>query len=103
MRNVNMYTPQELALEINSISWEAKQCDDMHENEKVRFLIACLEQLPNKHAIRLLMHVLEVQNLISDRGWTENENPFRDMDKFEYLETALKCYNTDESPYQPYK
>lgn len=89
------YTAQELAIEFYNIDWVSVQVDSQLENEKVMFLLSRLEKLPSKHAIRILLNVIEVISL--DARFIDNkDNPFRDMNKFLYLNKNLNNWPTDD-------
>jgi hypothetical protein len=91
--NLNKEELQSLCKSIMMINHEGVQCDDIHNCEYAHQLILKLDKMEHHDAIRLLMHIIEVQNLQYAGAKIEfdEENPFKDMDKFLYIDEVLKC------------
>ena len=76
---------QKIANKIMSIDHVGVQCDDMHKCEE-------------KHeAIRLLVHVIHVQQLQLANAKIEFDetNPFKDMVNFDHIDSYVSCNSPD--------
>ena len=89
-------TNQELAKELYNISWAKVQFDDVYENEKVAYLLSRIEKLSKEEGLRLLLHVLGVKSLALETDFNKENNPFSDMVNFNYMDTHVSCYPTDD-------
>ena len=88
-----------IAKNIMVIDHVAVQCDNIHDCEFKHQTILELDKLNKYEAIRLLMHVIHVQQLELAGAKIEydKENPFIGMNEFNYIsEYVHKC----NSPYQ---
>ena len=87
---------KELARKIMALNHVNIQCDDIHNCEEKHQAILSLDKLDRYEAIRLLMHVIHVQQL-ELAGATvilDPENPFRDMSKFEHIADYVHKFNS---------
>jgi hypothetical protein len=89
-------TNQELAKELYSISWAKVQFDDVYENEKVAYLLSRIEKLSKEEGLRLLLHVLAVKSLALETVFNKENNPFSDMVNFDYMETHVNEFPTND-------
>ena len=96
-------TAEELRVIANSImalNHVRIQCDDIHNCEEKHQAILSLDKLDKHEAIRLLVHVIHVQQL-QLAGATvilDPENPFQNMTNFEHIAEYVQRCN---SPTQP--
>ena len=75
-----------LAKELYKINWIAIQADSVEESEKLKWIIAQIEKLGMKPAIRFLLEVLEVTQILHGKPkMKEEDSPFKDMDDFQYI------------------
>lgn len=90
---------QKIANEIMNLDHFGIQCDDIHRCEIKHQLILKLDKMSNHTAIRLLMHVIHVQQLQLLEADIEydNNNPFKDMVNFEHIDVYV---NQNNSPNQ---
>ena len=67
------------------------QCDNIHKCEEKHQAILQLDKLDRYDAVRLLMHIIEVQNLqlVGAKIDYDYLNPFQDMVYFEGVETYV--------------
>lgn len=88
---------QEILKRLYSISWASVQVDDQLEGMKVTELVYDIEeQFSKQEAIRLLLYFIQVQGLIIQTDFSEEDNPFRGMEKFEHVKDVIKHYPTQE-------
>jgi hypothetical protein len=82
----------EIANMILSIDHVGVQVDDIHHCEHKHQTIMALDKLDKHEAIRLLMHVIHVQQLQLAGAAVKHDplNPFKDMVDFKYIHRYLK-------------
>jgi len=73
------------------------QGDDPMYCEHKHQAILQLDKMDKNDAIRLLVHIIHVQQLqiVDAEIKYTDDNPFRDMINFEHVEEALKCNSPD--------
>ena len=73
------------------------QCDNIHYCEEMHQTIRELDKMDKHEAIRLLMHVIHVQQLqlIGAKIDYDIENPFRDMVSFDYINDYVKNFSSN--------
>lgn len=88
-------SPKELCKKILTINHIGVQCDNIHDCEEMHQTIKLLDNMDKHDAIRLLMHVIHVQELqlIGADVKYDEENPFKDMVEFECMETYIKSFS----------
>jgi hypothetical protein len=88
---------QRIANMIMDIDHVGVQCDDIHKNEHMHQTILATDKLDKHEAIRLLFHVIQVQQLQLANAKIEfdEENPFNHMVNFKYIEYSISA----NSPY----
>ena len=88
---------RDIAVNILGIDHVASQCDDIHANEFKHQLILRLDKLDRFDAVRLLMRVIEVQQLsLANAEITLDEsNPFKDMGEFKHIGQVITSYSPD--------
>lgn len=74
---------QKLAIQICSLKWADIQTGSEMEGSFMEHLFDKLMAMEKEDAIRLLMEVIEAQNL--QRDYPESDSPFRDMCDFKYI------------------
>lgn len=79
-------------MDINHV---AVQCDDIHANEFLHQVILNLDKLDRYTSVRLLIHVIHVQQLQLANAEIryDNDNPFKNMTDFEYIDSVVKNYS----------
>ena len=84
---------QKIANMVMGINHVAVQCDDIHKCEEKHQAILALDKLDKHEAIRLLVHVIHVQQLklAGAKIELDPENPFKDMDDFEHIDSYINC------------
>jgi hypothetical protein len=89
---------QHIANTIMSIDHVGVECDNIFKCEEKHQAILTLDKLDKHDAIRLLMHVIHVQQLQLAGAKIEYDvfNPFIGMEKFEYIEDVLKCNSPNQ-------
>jgi hypothetical protein len=88
-------TNQEIAKALYEISWAKVQFDEVYENEKVAYLLSRIEKLSKEEGLRLILHVLSVKSLALETDFKKENNPFSDMVNFNYMDTHVNEYPTD--------
>lgn len=70
------------------------QCDDIHRCEEMHQTIRAIDKMDKHEAIRLLMHVIHVQQLqlVGAKIEYDAENPFKDMVDFKYITDNVKSF-----------
>ncbi len=96
MENKNLIEVENLkkiANMIMNIDHVGMQCDDIHKCEQEHQAILALDKLERHVAVRLLMHVIHVQQLQLACAKIEYDtnNPFKDMVNFDYIDSYIKC------------
>lgn len=86
---------KELAGKIMQINDMGIQCDNIHDCEFRHQIIREINKLDKYEAIRLLMHVLHVQNLSYAGANIEydKDNPFMNMADFAHVDSYVKGHN----------
>lgn len=87
---------KEIVNKVMALNHVGIQCDNIHNCEEKHQVILSLDKLDKHEAIRLLMHVIHVQQL-QLAGATvilDPENPFLDMSKFEYIAEYVQKSNS---------
>lgn len=84
---------QKIAIKIMGIDHVGVQCDDIHKCEQKHQAILAVDKLDKYEAIRLLVHVIHVQQLQLANAKIEfdAENPFKEMVNFLHIEEYVKC------------
>ena len=84
---------QKIANKIMGIDHVGVQCDDIHKCEQKHQAILAVDELDKYEAIRLLVHVIHVQQLQLANAKIEfdAENPFKEMVNFLHIEEYVKC------------
>jgi hypothetical protein len=87
---------QKIAKQVIDIDHVGVQCDDIHKCEQKHQAILAVDKLDKHEAIRLLVHVIHVQQLQLANAKIEfdQQNPFKDMVNFDYIDS----YVSDNSP-----
>jgi hypothetical protein len=82
---------QRIAKMVMSIDHVGVQCDDIHKCEQKHQAILAVDKLKKHEAIRLLMHVIHVQQLqlYNAKIEIDESNPFSDMVNFEYIDNYV--------------
>ena len=85
---------KDLCKDIYSLDHVAIQCDDVHECQRMHNVIMTLDNMDRHEAVRLLMHVIHVQQLqIANAEIVyDTTNPFVDMTQFNHIEQYVKSY-----------
>jgi hypothetical protein len=88
---------QRLARMVMDIDHVGVQCDDIHKNEQMHQTILAIDKLDKYQAIRLLVHVIHVQQLQLANAKIEfdKNNPFKDMVDFDHIECYVSCNSHD--------
>ena len=89
---------QRIANSVMSINHVGVQCDDIHHCENMHITILALDKLDKHEAIRLLIHVIHVQQLQLANAKIELDetNPFKDMSNFDYVDSFVRSYSPDK-------
>ena len=84
---------QKIANMVMSIDHVGVQCDDIHKCEEKHQAILALDKMDKYDAIRLLVHIIHVQQLQICDAKIEltQDNPFRDMVNFDFIDEQLRC------------
>lgn len=82
---------QKIANMVMNIDHVGVQCDDIHRCEEKHQAILALDKLDKHEAIRLLVHVIHVQQLKLSNSKIEysQSSPFNDMDRFDHIENYV--------------
>lgn len=88
---------RKIANMVMNIDHVGAQCDDMHSCEHMHQTILALDKLDRHDAVRLLMHVIHVQQLqIADSTIKiDPTNPFGDMVHFNNIEFYVNSNSPD--------
>lgn len=88
---------QDLCKRIMDLNHIGIQSDDVYYCEEMHQTIKELDRMDKHEAIRLLMHVIHVQQLQLTDAKIEYDinNPFRDMVNFDYINDYVKNYSSD--------
>jgi hypothetical protein len=84
---------QRIAKSVMTINHVGVQCDDIHHCENKHQTILALDKLDKHEAIRLLVHVIHVQQLQLAGAKIEFDatNPFKDMVNFNHIDSYVSC------------
>jgi hypothetical protein len=88
---------QKIANMIMDIDHVGVQCDDIHKCEQKHQAILAVDKLDKHEAIRLLVHVIHVQQLQLANAKIEFDetNPFKDMVDFDNIDSYVSCNSPD--------
>ena len=88
---------QLIAKSVMSINHVGVQCDDIHHCENTHQTILALDKLDKHEAIRLLVHVIHVQQLQLANAKIEfdESNTFKDMVNFNNIDSYVRSYSPD--------
>lgn len=91
--NNNKLEFQKIANMVMNIDHIGVQCDDIHKCEDMHQTILTLDKLEKHDAIRLLVHVIHVQQLQLANAEIEYDiyNPFKEMVNFDCIDHYVKC------------
>ena len=94
---MNKQEMQDLAKKIMSLNHVGIQCDDIHYCEEMHQTLRLIDRMERHDAVRLLMHVIQVQQLqlVGANIEYEENNPFKDMVNFDYIDSDVKCYSPE--------
>lgn len=86
---------KDLCKQIMGLDHMGVECDNIHYCEEMHQTIRLLDKMDKHEAIRLLMHVIHVQQLqlVGAKIEYHNENPFTDMVNFDYMDNTVKCFS----------
>ena len=89
---------QRIAKMVINIDHVGSQCDDIHHCEYKHQTILELDKLDRYVAVRLLISVIEAQqlSLCGAKIELDNENPFRDMIEFNFIDMHVECNSPDD-------
>jgi hypothetical protein len=84
---------QKIANAIMNIDHVGVQCDDIHKCEEKHQAILLVDKLDKHEAIRLLFHIIHVQQLQLANATIvlDETNPFKDMINFDAVENYISC------------
>jgi hypothetical protein len=87
---------QKLAMTVMSLDHMGIQCD-IHCCEQKHQAILALDKLDKHDAIRLLIHVIHVQQLqlVGAKIEFDESNPFKDMVMFEHIRSYVSLNSPD--------
>jgi hypothetical protein len=90
-------TLQKIANAIMNIDHVGVQCDDIHKCEQKHQAILLVDKLDKHEAIRLLFHVIHVQQLQLANATIvlDETNPFKDMTNFDCIDHYISCNSPD--------
>jgi len=73
------------------------QCDDIHKCEQQHQAILAVDKLDKHDAIRLLFHIIHVQQLqlANAKIDFDETNPFKDMVNFDNIDFWISCNSPD--------
>jgi hypothetical protein len=88
---------QQIANMVMSIDHIGVQSDDIHKCEQKHQAILAIDKMDKHEAIRLLMHIIHVQQLqlAFSKIEFDESNPFKDMVNFKHIDSYIKCNSTD--------
>lgn len=88
---------QKIAKMVMDINHMGVQCDNIFDCEQKHQTILELDKIDRFEAIRLLVHVIHVQQLqlIGAKIELDEQNPFKDMVNFDYIDTYVKNNSPD--------
>ena len=88
---------QDLCKKIMGLNNIGVQCDNIHDCEEMHQTIRLVDKMDRHEAVRLLMHVIHVQQLqlVSAEIKYDEQNPFKDMVNFNYVESILNNFSAD--------
>ena len=88
---------QKLAMMVMSLDHMGVQCDNIHCCEQKHQTILALDKLDKHEAIRLLIHVIHVQQLqlIGAKIEFDESNPFMNMVMFEHIRSYVSLNSPD--------
>lgn len=90
---------KEIANMVMNIDHIGIQCDDIHMCEQKHQTILVLDKMDKHTAIRLLIHVIHVQQLQLANAKIEYDetNPFKDMINFNHISEYVKCNSPEQT------
>jgi hypothetical protein len=88
---------QKIASMVMGIDHIGVQCDDVHRCEEKHQAILAIDKLDKHDAIRLLVHIIHVQQLqlAGAKIVFDEENPFRDMVNFNHIDQYVRSNSPD--------
>jgi hypothetical protein len=88
---------QDLCKRIMGLDHMGVQCDNIHYCEEMHQTIRELDKMDKHEAIRLLMHVIHVQQLqlVGAEVKYDEQNPFLDMVKFDYIKVYINSFSAN--------
>jgi hypothetical protein len=88
---------QQIANMVMSIDHIGVQSDDIHKCEQKHQAILAIDKMDKHDAIRLLMHIIHVQQLQLAFAKIEFDetNPFKDMVNFKHIDSYISCNSPD--------
>lgn len=88
---------QDLCKRIMGLNHMGVQADNIHNCEEMHQTIRLLDNMDRYEAIRLLMHVLHVQQLQLEGAEVkyDEQNPFLDMVKFDYIKDYINSFSAN--------
>ena len=88
---------QDLCKRIMGLNHMGVQADNIHNCEEMHQTIRLLDNMDRYEAIRLLMHVLHVQQLQLEGAEVkyDEQNPFLDMVKFDYIKVYINSFSAN--------
>jgi hypothetical protein len=88
---------KDLCKRIMALDHIGVQCDHIHKCEEMHQTIRELDKMDRHEAVRLLMHVIHVQQLqlVGAKIEYDNQNPFNDMVNFDYINDYVKNFSPD--------
>lgn len=90
-------TFQKIANDIMNIDHVGVQLDDIHKCEQKHQAILLVDKLDKHESIRLLFHVIHVQQLQLANATIvlDEKNPFKDMTNFDHIDHYISCNSPD--------
>ena len=88
---------KEICHKVMTLNHIGVQCDNIIDCENMHQVIRILDKIDSHIAIRLLMHIIHVQELqlLNAKIEYDGENPFRDMVKFEFINEYVKSFSPE--------
>jgi len=88
---------QDLCKKIMGLNHMGVQFDNIHNCEEMHQTIRLLDKMDRHEAVRLLMHVIHAQQLqlVSAEIKYDEQNPFKDMVNFDYVEGILNNFSSN--------
>jgi hypothetical protein len=97
MENIQKEKLQKVAKQVMNIDHIGVQCDDIHCCEFKHQTILELDKLDKYQAIRLLVHVIHVQQLqlVGATVEFDKHNPFKDMVELAHIDSYVSSNSPD--------